>query len=171
MDNFWVAVISAVIGAVIGAAGGTLATILQYKLSQQRIPDKNLFFAWRVAFDRAAFQYPFDYTSPLDLFLQVINDIILAVNTGAIRNAPGKAGGEGKTFIKDPKRRQKMDEVSELLHQLKGKVESALGSPGVVPKEQKTAMDTDRQEIIQILNPIWEDLKIPTLEIRPGFVQ
>ena len=115
--NFLLNIIIALIGVVATFSG----VILTYKLNQRqekkRMSDKDIFWAWRIAFDRGAFRGPWRWPiSYVDIFENAINDIIFAVDTGTIRNSDEK--GKGKAYLSNPEWRSEMEEITGRLDRI-----------------------------------------------------
>lgn len=168
------------------------------QLLQQRMSDKDIFLAWRIAFDRGAFRGPWRWPqSYVDMFEKAIGEVLSAVNTGTVRHSDQK--GKGKAYLNNPEWFSKMEEVTGRLDRILRLVrefkehqqeiyagereffwpqekrssqeyEKALQEHQQAQKEREKslkeiaeAVDHERDEIIEILNKIWEELNIYTM--------
>jgi hypothetical protein len=155
-DNLW-----SLATALIGLVGGVLVAVLTQILSKRRMSDKDIFWKWRVAFDRRAFKGPYNWHSAPEPFEKAVKETIKAVNTGVVVTGSG-GGGLGKAFIRNREWRAKMDEVERRLSKI-----SQLATGVETPKNgtPTEAIDHERNEIIRTLNEIWQSLGIPELPI------
>lgn len=130
-------------------------------------------------FDRPAFQDQFHQEGSMEAFDKAIEDTITAINTGALR---ARDGGvltrcKGKAFLRNPKWREQMDVVVDLLRAIRARY--ALGrKEGVItinPQDGGTEfycihdrslsewMDQTRAEIIGIFGSVASEAGVPTL--------
>ena len=147
--------------ALISVAGSVLVAILAYMLSRRRISDKEMFWKWRVAFDRRAFKGPYNWHSDPQPFEKAIEETIEAVNTGVVVTGSG-GGGLGKAYIRKADWRVKMEEVERRLSKISNLVTGLEKPLDETPAE---AINRERDEIITTLNKIWKGLGIPELPI------
>src|SRR5437763_4815599 len=113
---------ASIVSAIIGSVATLLAVFLAYKLNQQqqqkRMSDKDIFWTWRIAFDRGAFRGPWRWPdSAVDIFETAIKEIIHAVDTGTIRNSPDQRG-RGKAYLSKREWFSKMEEVTGRLDRI-----------------------------------------------------
>jgi hypothetical protein len=146
-----------VFGTILGAG-------LSYYLSQRQKSEKQIFWIWRVAFDRSAFKGKFIWHSNRDHFRKAISDTIKAIDTGLVTTRSGQevTRGEGKSFVKNKERRLKMDEVERRLEKIRGMVPQE--NEGITV-EIAVEIDRERDKIIKEMNEIWRSLGIPELPI------
>ncbi len=153
--------------------------------------DKDIFLAWRVAFDRFVFKGPWPlqngYYPKSDEIRakQGIEDIINAIDTGDIKGSAEK--GKGRAVLKNKEWFLKMENVASQLNEIRDlvkqheKLHTSGIDFGVVSKEQTDAkrerikeitgmIDHKRDEIIETMNEIWKALEISTL-IKPSEVR
>lgn len=178
---------------------------LLYQQQHLLMPDRDIFLTWRIAFDRGAFRGPWRWKRSLvDIFQTAISAVILAVNTGTIREAPDQKG-RGKANLNSREWFSKMNEVTGHLDRIvvltreyqeyekktepepfplwpsekqsSQEYDKALQEHQQAQNEREKslkgiseAVDRERDKIIDILNPIWEELNIPTMP-RPTEVQ
>ena len=147
--------------ALIGLVGGVLVAVVTYILSKRRMSDKEMFWKWRVAFDRLAFKGPYNWHSAPEPFEKAVKETIKAVNTGVVITGSG-GGGLGKTFIRNHQWRAKMDMVERRLSKISQLAAGLEKTQSGTPAE---AIDHERNEIIRTLNEIWKCLGIPELPI------
>jgi hypothetical protein len=130
-------------------------------------------------FDRPAFTTPFEYESNLQDFKKAITDTIEALNTGVRRLRDGTEVGRipRKAQLKDPARREVVEEVVGHLVELRarfdefvasGEVRKGCSSPTcgvwVVPPHAAHVMDDLRERILHEFGRV---ARVPRLRRRP----
>jgi len=156
--------LAVIIGGLVAILGSLLTAFVTYKLQRKRASDKELFYVWRMAFDRPAFKGPYTWHSDQLAFKRAIDLTLKAVNTGVLldRHDVEMGRGRGKAYIGNSKRRSTMDDVERRLNHIRG----LIPEPGQPPQEGVAAtMDDARDEIIRTLNEVWKELGIPLLPI------
>jgi len=108
------AIVDTIIGAVSVVFGAAVGAVITYILSQRRMSDKQIFQAWRIAFDSFVFKGPWRLQSDRRRAHQGIEDIIKAVNTGDISGS--KERGKGRAFLRNQEWLAKMDDVEKRLN-------------------------------------------------------
>ena len=157
-------ILATIIGGLIAILGSLLTAFLTHKMERKRASDKELFYVWRMAFDRPAFKGPYTWHSDQLAFKRAIDLTLKAVNTGVLldRHDVEMGRGRGKAYIGNSKRRSAMDNVEHRLNHIRGLIPE-LGQP---PQDGvAAAIDGERDEIIRMLNEVWKDMDIPLLPI------
>lgn len=158
-----------IVGAVLGAAAGAYLTYkFTQRQQQQRMSDRQIFEAWRIAFDRPAFKGPWTWHSNIGAFRRAIEATIKAVDTGDIRGSEER--GKGRAYLSNREWLLKMDEVERRLNRIRSLVYQ-IENPETKPSHEQekpltdvsAMIDHERDEVIETLNSIWKVLKIPTL--------
>jgi hypothetical protein len=95
-------------------------------LSQKGKPDtdESLVRFYAQCFDRNAFQVPFHQEGSMEAFDRAIEDTITALNTGCLRSSRDGAvlaTSKGKTYLKNPVWREKLDTVTDLLRAIRSR--------------------------------------------------
>jgi hypothetical protein len=126
--------------------------------------DYEIFKNFNKAFNRPAFKGPSGWHSDVEGFKQAINDTIFTLNTGIRRSRSGviiEKGGS-KTDITNREWRQKMNDIENSLSKI---ISIMKDQDPYYPQTKGSLVDNTRDEIIKILNPIFEALKLDTLPI------
>ena len=86
-------------------------------LSQANIEDKEIIKFFAKCFDRPAFQHPIVQEGNMENFEKAIEDTIIALNTGVLRDRDGQIlrSSEGKSSIVNPSWRTKIDTIVDML--------------------------------------------------------
>lgn len=93
-----------------------------------RITDLDLVRFYAQCFDRPAFQDPFRQEGSMEAFDDAIEDTLTAINTGCLRSRKdGSVLSQswGKAFLVNPKWRQHMDAISDLLRAIRARYADA----------------------------------------------
>lgn len=148
----------------------TILQLLSKKDANVAYTDYDIFLGYRVVFDRPAFKRAYTFHSSRVYFLNAINDTIRAINTGRHLTRHGEELTEvkPKTFIRNKIWRDEMEQIEIDLSKIK-QLEFELGPEEKTSQEQRDAfaqsMDKIRDGIVVVLNEIWTELGIPTLQI------
>jgi hypothetical protein len=156
-----------ILGAILGAI--TSAFVANW-LQKRRISDKEQFYSWRVAFDRAAFRGKYSYHTDQQPFIDAMKQTIRAINTGLIIHSGGQRDtehrGKGKSQLRRADWRNSMDEVEKRLHKVVVALEARLGGTPVPYIDPDTVdIDAERNLVVDTMNGIWRQLDIPTLDL------
>ena len=152
-----------IVAAVIGVVATITAVFLTRYLESRRHSDKELFYFWRMAFDRSVFKGAYILHSDHQAFKDALDATIKAINTGVLFDRDGNELGhvKGKSYIRNPHHRQLLNNVVDALEQ----VRSLLPIDGPPSQHAATGIDTLRDKAIEILNEVFTKLKIPPLPL------
>jgi hypothetical protein len=131
-------------------------------------------------FDRPAFQDTFRREEgSMEAFDKAIEDTITAINTGTLRSRDGAilAQAKGKSYISNPKWREQLDVIVDLLRAIRSRYFLAVqtrqidvglehqGRQSYIIRDGQVAewMDSTRGEIIQLFSNLCEEAGIPPL--------
>jgi hypothetical protein len=170
---------------ITGVVTGASVFFIQRHWTNRKITEKEMFWQWNRDFDRPAFHGYFVWDSSQEMYIGTIDDLIRSINTGKLERGVTAPLGHGRTYIKNKDRRQKMGEVVKKLTRIKSTVSQAehrldeiskiyytqtenkqadlTAEKITIKEESKLIIDTERNEIIKILNSIWTEMGIPTM--------
>ncbi len=161
-----IAALIGLLGVILGAVTGAF---ISNWLQNRRIPDKEQFYSWRVAFDRAAFRGPYSYRTAQEPFINAMKQTIRAINTGLIISGGQKDTehrGKGKSQLRRSDWRNSMDVVEKRLHKIVVALEARLSrSPDPYVDPETVDVDAERNLVVDTMNRIWRQLNIPTLDL------
>ena len=140
---------------VIAFLGGTIVPLCIYFLHRRRPTDKEIFQAWKQTFSRFAFRGPYYFQSSPGPFKRSIEEITKEIQSG-VPNTPGSLG---MNYLRSKKLREEMEKVMTLLQQLNF-IAGKLVDQGDVGEDEQKRLDDARTEIIDIMNPIWQQFKL-----------
>ncbi len=151
-----------------GLAAAALGAWLTYVL-QNRVTDKQIFENWQNAFMRSAFRGRFSWLTgetKIEKFTKNLQDLKLALSQGVVSTKhqnPNNRGG-GISQVRNKKYRKDMTKVYELLDEI---LQIVNDPSSFFRDDAERDIDMKRDEIILIINPIWEhfgllQLKLPT---------
>src|SRR6266542_6188315 len=135
-------------------------------------------------FERPAFQDPFHQEGSTEAFDKAIEDTITAINTGCLRARDGQVlnQAKGKSFLMNPKWREQMDTVVDLLRAIRSRYALAVRTGHIHlgreheghqfyvfhDRELCDWMDSTRSEITQMFSEICREAGIKSLQFpRP----
>jgi hypothetical protein len=129
---------------------------------ERETSDRGALELWRIAFDRPAFKGPYQWHSDQDAFRQAINLTIKCINTGSLYDRHENTvsfNARARTQIENPEWRKAGEAMVSKLADLTRLIPRDKQRP-----DQKTQEDIDqiRNEVIDILNPIWESVGLRT---------
>jgi hypothetical protein len=155
--------VDALIGAAAALLAASLAAIATHVFGRMRASDKDALWLWRTGFDRPAFKGPYEWHSDQVAFRKAIEDSIKCINTGVLSSRTGAALGTAKpkAQIRNSEWRAVGDKVEQKLNRIRQLVPDS-GAPPQDPKIMET-MNRERNEIIEMLNGIWNRARIPPL--------
>ena len=139
--------------------------------------DREIIKFFLCCFDRSAFRDPICQEGRMEDFDKVIEDTIIALNTGILRTRDGKIlrKSEGKSAISNDEWREKLNVIGDMLSALRRrlKIAKAAGAYSTYGEEEVMYCFSDRQlgewfdstreEIVKILSSICEDMGISGL--------
>jgi hypothetical protein len=147
--------------------------------------DTELIRFYSQCFDRPAFQDPFHEEGSMEAFDKAIEDTITAINTGCLRARDGGVltQSRGKSYISNKQWRKKMDEVVDLLRDIRCKYLRAIrkGQIHVGPEYEGRRfyhirdheigrwMDSKRSDVIQLFSELCQEAGVPTLQFPRKF--
>lgn len=125
--------------------------------------DKELIRFYSQCVDRPAFQDEFVQEGSMEAFDRAIEDTITAFNTGYLRSRDGHqlARSKGKSYLNNPKWRQEMDTIVDLLRAIRARFElgkkeghifSGDGFHCVNDRQTAIWMDQTREELLNIFS-------------------
>ena len=165
-DWFMTTALIGLLGVILGAV--TSAFVSNW-LQKRRISDREQFYSWRVAFDRAAFRGPYSYHSDQQPFIKAMKQTISAINTGLMTSGGQKDTehrGKGKSQLRRADWRNSMGEVEKRLHKIVVALEARLsGVPVPYVDPDAVDIDAERNLVVGTMNGIWRQLNIPTLAL------
>lgn len=145
---------------------------------RSEVDDVELLRFYSQCFDRPAFQDPFEKEGSMEAFDKAIEDTITAINTGCLRARDGGvlAQAKGKSFLSNPKWRQQMDVVVDLLRAIRSRYSLAVqmgqiyigseyqGRQMYHIRDDKIAdwMDSTREEILELFSKLCKEANINT---------
>lgn len=137
----------------------------------------------RQAFDRPAFQDPFEVEGSIENLDQALADTVTALNTGAIRSRDGVVlqAGEGKSFVENSDWRAALDAIVILVRSLRQRLQIArrthelhLGPPhgglqfyAFNDRELADWVDATRGQVLHLFNDVCRAAGVPELPV-PG---
>jgi hypothetical protein len=140
---------------------------------QPRINDVELVRFFAQCFDRNAFKDPFNQEGSMEAFDKAMEDTLTAISTGCLRSRDGAVlfRAWGKAFLQNPKWREQMDVIADLLGAIRSRYQEAKKTGGihVSPHRDGTEfycihdhslaewMDVTRTQIMQIFAGICGD--------------
>jgi hypothetical protein len=143
--------------------------------------DVELLRFYSQCFDRPAFQDPFEREGSMEAFDKAIEDTITAINTGCLRARDGGilAQAKGKSFLSNPKWREQMDVIVDLLRAVRSRYSLAvqMGQIHIGPEYQGRQMydirddeiadwmDSTRVEILGLFSELCKEANIKPLSI------
>ena len=143
--------------------------------------DVELLRFYSQCFDRPAFQDPFEREGSMEAFDKAIEDTITAINTGCLRARDGGilAQAKGKSFLSNPKWREQMGVIVDLLRAVRSRYSLAvqMGQINIEPENQGSQvyyirddeianwMNTTRIEILELFSKLCEEANITPLSI------
>lgn len=127
--------------------------------------DKELIRFYAQCLDRPAFQDEFVREGSMKAFDKAIEDTITALNTGCLRARDGLtlSQSKGKSYLNNPKWRQEMDTVVDLLRAIRSRYELGKTEGHIISgddfhcvNDSQTAiwMDQTREELLQIFRSL-----------------
>jgi hypothetical protein len=100
---------------------------------QSPINDVGLIRFFVQCFDRNAFKVPFNQEGSMEAFDKAIEDTITAISTGCLRSRDGAVlfRASGKAFLLNPKWREQMDVIGDLLQAIRSRYQEAKKTGGI----------------------------------------
>ena len=142
-------------------------------------PDVELLRFFTQCLDRPAFQDPFNVEGSMEAFAQAIEDTIVALNTGCLRDRRGSvvARGRGKAYLKRHEWRREMDTIVDLLRAIRSRYQHAVNTGeihvhalddgqefyAINDREVAHWMDATRAQILQLFSRLCEQAGLPSL--------
>ncbi|MCB9932405.1 MAG: HNH endonuclease [Planctomycetes bacterium] len=107
-------------------------------VSDPKYSDDYLLSFFLQCFDRPAFQDDFHIEISLEAFDQAMEDTIVAVNTGVLRDRRGRhlQRALGKAFVRDRRLREQLDDVVDMVRGIRGLFRSAVEQGRIRPGSQ-----------------------------------
>lgn len=146
--------------------------------AEDTVEDKKLIKFYVECFDRPAFQDNICQEGRMEDFDQAIEDTIIALNTGILRTRDGAMlkQAEGKSAVRNPDWREKLDNISEMLVSIRRRLKIAkaehaytvYGTGGDVfycfcDREIEEWFNLTRREILKILSSMCREIGIREL--------
>ncbi|MBN2267226.1 MAG: hypothetical protein JW725_02690, partial [Candidatus Babeliaceae bacterium] len=147
--------------------------------ASSKTDDIELLRFYSQCFDRPAFQDPFDREGSMEAFDKAIEDTITAINTGCLRARDGAilVQAKGKSFLSNPRWREKMDVIVDLLRAVRSRYSLAvqMGQIRIISEYQGRQtydirdneiaewMDSTRAEILGLFSELCEEANIKSL--------
>ena len=150
-----------------------------------RINDVDLIRFYAQCFDRRAFQDQFHQEGSMEAFDDAMEDTLTAINTGCLRSRKDSGvlcQSWGKAFLANPKWRQHMDVIADLLRAIRARYEDAKRN-GTIQTDRRPDgtewycindpsisewMDSTRSQILQIFSEICKEASV-TAPVFPRF--
>ncbi len=149
-----------------GLSAASLGAWLTYVL-QTRITDKQIFENWQNAFMRSAFRGRFSWLTGetnIEKFTKNVQELKLALSQGVVspdHQNPNNRGG-GISQVRNKKYRKDMERVYELLEEIL----LIVNDPSSFFRDDtERFIDMKRDEILLLINPIWEHFGLPQLKM------
>lgn len=143
--------------------------------------DAELIRFYAQCFDRPAFQDHFDREGSMPAFDRAIEDTITAINTGCLRARDGAilARSKGKAFLNDPKLRDRMDVIVDLLRAIRSRYDEARRTGAIYVRDHPDGssfydirdhevaawMDQTRSQILEMFGETCREMGVGA----PGF--
>jgi hypothetical protein len=151
------------------AARASVETGLQTAVTDFR-DDVDLIRFYSQCLDRPAFQDPFEIEGSMEAFSQALDDTVLAINTGFLRTRDRQEieKSKGKSFLKNPSWRERMDTVVLMLRAIRSRYDLAVktgdihlnSSQGdrqnyyITNDELSNWMNSSRQELLAVFSQV-----------------
>lgn len=153
----------------------------------QPVSDDEMVKAYAQCFDRPAFQDHFRQEGSMEAFDKAIEDTIVGINTGSIRDRDGQVllQTRGKVFLKNRQIRERMDVIVDLLRWIRFRYTDAVkrkaitfhgasgGTTSYCINEAELAhwMDSTRTQVLQLFSEVCHVAGIQPPSLRPGHRQ